>query len=159
MWIATFVALVFLIGGLAGVVVDRLWLLPSHGIDRPGLGLGFGPGPGPGMGPGGGPGAGRGLGPGMQNPARIVAELDERLGLSADQEEAILRILDDWRPRVQDLQNASRLQFTEMQQQLQAAIATTLTPDQAARLKEIGLSVGGGGRGPRGGGGPGGGGR
>ena len=156
-WIATFVALVFVMGGLAGVVVDRLWLLPSRGMDRPGLGLGPGRG-GPGMGggqglgPGGGQGPGsRNGGPAMQNPARVVAELDDQLDLTPDQEASILKILEDWRPRIQELQSTSRQQFMALQEQLQADIARTLTPDQAERLKTMGMRVGGGG-GPRGGG-------
>lgn len=136
-WIATFVALVFLIGGMAGVVVDRMWLLPSRGQ--------FGGGPG------GGPGPGRG-GPGMQNPARIVDDLDRRLDLSADQEAAILKILESWRPRVQEVQDRTRKQFVDMQQELHAEIARMLTPDQAARFDAMGVPIGGG-PGPRGGGG------
>ena len=140
-WIATSVALVFLIGGTAGVLVDRMWLLPARGVGRPGP---------VGVGPGGGPGPGRGGGPGMQNPVRIVSDLDSRLDLTAEQEVAILEILEAWRPRVQDAQNATRQQFVELQQQLQAEIAKTLTADQAARFKDIEVPVGGG-RGPRGG--------
>lgn len=135
-WIGTFVALVFLIGAMAGFVVDRMWLLPS----RVPLGLG----------PGGGPGRGGGGGPGMQNPARIVADLDERLDLTADQEAAILRILEAWRPRVQDVQDRTRQQFVDMQQELQAEIAKTLTAEQAERFEKMGVQIGGP-RGPRGG--------
>ena len=50
-WIATFAALVFLIGGLAGVMIDRAWLLPRD-AGRGGFARGGGPGMGPGMGPG-----------------------------------------------------------------------------------------------------------
>jgi hypothetical protein len=134
-WIGTFVALVFLIGGMAGVVVDRMWLLPA----RVPLGLG----------PGGGSGRGGG-GPGMQNPARIVADLDERLDLTADQEAAILQILEAWRPRVQEVQNSTRQRFVDMQRDLQTEIAKTLTADQAARFEKMGVPIGGP-RGPRGG--------
>ena len=139
-WLATFVALVFLVGGMAGVVVDRVWLLRPHD-DGSSVMMG-GRGRGSGM---------RGPGPGMQPPERVVADLDDLLALSEEQESAILKILEGWRPRVQELQNTARQQFIDMQRQLRQEIATTLTPDQRERFERTGIDQLDG-RGPRGGG-------
>jgi hypothetical protein len=140
-WLATFLTLVFLIGGMTGVVIDRVWLLrPRDGgpaLIEPGRGRG------PGM---------RGGGPGMQDPERVVSDLDELLTLTDDQESAILKILEGWRPRVQEVQNATRQQFIEMQRQLRQEIATTLTPEQRERFERTPVDQLD--RGPRGGGGP-----
>ena len=65
---------------------------------------------------------------------RALADLDAALQLSAEQEKAILAILDAWRPRVQELQDTARKGFVSAQEQLQAEIAKTLTPDQAKRF-------------------------
>jgi uncharacterized membrane protein len=146
-WFLTFAALVFLIGGLAGVVVDRSLLLP-RGAGAPGLGLGPGRGMGPGGGMGLGPGMGRGLGgPIVQGPERVIADLDAALTLTGDQKDAIRKILDAWRPRVQQLQDTAREEFVTAQTQLHAEIAKTLTPDQAKRFEEISAPLLEGGRG------------
>lgn len=145
-WFATFVTLVFLIGGLAGVVVDRLWLTPRAGVQGElfGWGRGSGRGPGPGRGPG----------QMAQSPERVIADLDQQLTLTTDQETAILKILEAWRPRVQAIQESTRTQFQEMQQQLREEIAGTLTPEQRERFQQMGPGALEGGRGP-GGAGPG----
>ena len=158
LWIATSAALVFLIGGLSGVVVDRVWLAPEIGAGRMGPGRGMGPGAGMGMGPG------RSLGPIAQNPAHVVADLDAELDLTPDQESAILKILDAWRPRVQALQAEARESFVTAQEQLHQEIAKALSEDQAKRFEAMSARLLQGGRGPGGGGpgpgpGPGGGGR
>jgi hypothetical protein len=155
-WFATFAALVFVIGGLAGVVVDRQWLLP-RGVGAPppqgaGQGLGRGLGPGGGMGLGGGMGIGRGGGPLLQGPERVVADLDDALTLTAAQKDTIRKILDDWRPRVQELQNTAREEFVSAQAKLHEDIARTLTPEQAKRFEQLSAPLLEGGRGPRGGG-------
>jgi uncharacterized membrane protein len=149
-WFATFAALVFVIGGLAGVVVDRQWLLPRGAGAPPVQGLGQGPGRG--MGPGGGLGIGRGGGPLLQGPDRVIADLDGALKLTADQKDAIRKILDDWRPRVQALQDTAREEFVSAQAKLHADIAGTLTPEQAKRFEALSAPLLEGGRGPRGGG-------
>jgi uncharacterized membrane protein len=137
LWFATFASLVFLIGALAGVVVDRAWLLPRPGANPPAIG------PGRGMGPGGGAGMGlgRGGGPLMQGPERVIADLDNELNLTTEQETAIRKILDAWRPRVQALQNTARNEFVSAQEQLHAEIAKTLTPDQAKRFEDMSARV------------------
>lgn len=147
LWFATFASLVFLIGALAGVVVDRTWLLPRTGASGIGLGRGMGPGGGAGM------GLGRGGGPLMQGPERVIADLDNELNLTTEQEAAIRRILDSWRPRVQELQNTTRNEFVSAQEQLHADIAKTLTPEQAKRFEDMSARIlQGSGPGPRGGG-------
>jgi hypothetical protein len=149
-WIATFAALVFVIGAMAGVVVDRAWLLPpagtARGVNPPGFGRGMGPGGGSGM------GLGRGGGTLVQTPDQVIADLDSELKLSPDQKAAILKILDAWRPRVQELQNTARGQFVSAQEQLHAEIEKTLTAEQAKRFQELSARLLDGGRGPRGGG-------
>ena len=146
-WVVTFSALVFLIGALAGVVVDRSWLLPRDaGVTTvPARG-------GRGMGPGGGMalGVGPGRGPVLQPPDRVIADLDNELHLTADQQTAIRKILDDWRPRVQVLQDSARQEFVAAQEQLIGEIAKTLTTNQAKRFQEISPQIVNGGRGPRG---------
>jgi uncharacterized membrane protein len=159
-WFATFAALVFLIGGLAGVVVDRQWLLPRPGAGAAQQGQGLGPGRG--LGPGGGLGAGAGLGPGaglgrgggplLQGPERVISDLDSALTLTAEQKVAIRQLLADWRPRVQELQDNARNEFVAAQSALHEAISKILTPDQAKRFDEISAPLLQGGRGPRGGG-------
>lgn len=148
LWFATFAALVFLIGGLAGVVVDRTWLAP-----RPGR-LAAGPGPGLGLGRGQGPGAGLGRGgsPMLESPDRVIDDLDRTLVLTAEQKTAIRKILDDWRPRIQTLQDKARDEFVTAQADLHAEIAKALTPEQAKRFQNLSAPLLEGGRGPRGGG-------
>ena len=141
-WIGTFVALVFLIGAVTGVFVDRLWLLPDRGPVGPPFGMSPAPGSGPGVGRGG---------PDLQNTERVVSDLDQRLTLTGEQEAAIRDVLERWRPRVQELQNATRQQFIDVQRQLREEIAATLTPEQRERFQQIGGGPLEGGRGPRGG--------
>lgn len=130
-WFAAFVVVVFAIGGLTGIVADRAWWRTRGDF----------------MGPGSGPGLGRVFGPAGQSPDRLVAELDVELTLSAEQEAAIRKILDEWRPRLQELQGTARQQFVDAQQALQNAIAATLTPEQADRFRER-IASRPGGRGP-----------
>ena len=126
-WLATFVALVFMVGVSAGVWIERVWL-----DDRPGFMRGPGPGPGREGGRGGrGPG-----GPPGPPPERLVADLDRALDLSDAQENQIRQILESQRATIQQLQNESRERFTAMQRDLDAAIAAVLTPEQSAKFKD-----------------------
>jgi hypothetical protein len=127
-WLATFMALVFMIGVSAGVWIDRAWL-----DDRPGFGRGAGIGPGPGREGRGGRGPG---GPPGPPPERLVADLDRELDLTEAQEQQIRQLLDAQRVTIQQLQNESRERFTTMQRELDAAIVAVLTPGQAARFKD-----------------------
>jgi Spy/CpxP family protein refolding chaperone len=151
LWIATCAALVLLIGVSAGVFVDRTWLTPRATAPGPaGFGMGMG---GPGR-------MGGGMGPSAE---RIVNDLDAELHFTPEQRSAIAAILETHRPHVQQVQRDARQRFVEEQQALQDAIAGTLTPDQAARFRELvarqpgRLGPAGPGRGPggRGEGGPG----
>lgn len=126
-WLATFVALVFMVGVSAGVWIDRVWL-----DDRPGFMRG--PGPGPGR-EGGRGGRGPGSPPGPP-PERLVADLDRELDLSDAQENQIRQILEAQRATIQQLQNESRERFTAMQRELDTAIAAVLTPEQSAKFKD-----------------------
>src|SRR6185436_5487770 len=104
-WLATFVALVFTIGVLAGVVVERSWLHPAFVGGRGGPQRGGGPG-GPG-GPGrgqdgrgpegrGGPG-GRGGGRGGPMfgppPQQYVEDLTKEVKLTDAQQAEVLKLL------------------------------------------------------------------
>jgi hypothetical protein len=126
-WLATFLALVFMVGVSAGVWIDRVWL-----DNRPGFMRGPGPGPGRegGRGSRGGPG-----GPLGAPPDRLVADLDRELDLTDDQERRIREILDAQRATIQQLQNESRERFSAMQRDLDAAIAGVLTPGQVDKFK------------------------
>jgi hypothetical protein len=121
--------------------VDRLWLLPDRGSAGPPFGMGPGPGRGPGIGRGGSD---------LQSTERVVSDLDERLTLTSEQEAAIREVLERWRPRVQELQNATRQQFIDVQRQLREEITAMLTPEQRERFQQIGGGPFDGGRGPRG---------
>lgn len=149
-WLATFIALVFMIGLSAGVLVDRTLL-----DDRPGVRSRGGEGRSGGGGGGGdrgGPGPIGLYGPLGPPPERFVADLARDLELSDEQRASILAILEEQRPRVQELQEQARAQFTAAQQALFDAIAAELTPEQATRFQERTARQREGGRGGRGGG-------
>jgi Spy/CpxP family protein refolding chaperone len=129
LWLATFLALVFMVGVSAGVWIDRVWL-----DDRPGFGRGPGPG-GPGR-EGGRGGRGPGGPMGGPPPERLIADLDRELDLNETQEQQIRQILDAQRATIQQLQNESRERFNAMQRDLDTAIAAVLTPDQVTKFKD-----------------------
>jgi hypothetical protein len=155
-WLATFIALVLMIGVSAGVLIDRTFLLRGRDGGRFVQGGPNGPGDRGGRGGPGGPG-GQLVGP---PPDRIVADLDAELHLSEAQRDQIRAILDAHRPRVRELQDAARKTFSDEQKLLQDEIAKALTADQATRFREMRarqpeLGPGGPGGGRRGPGGPG----
>jgi hypothetical protein len=137
-WLVTFMALIFMIGVSAGVIVDRTLL-----DDRPVGRRGGGPGGSGGQGDGGGQGGDRRSGPiGLYGPLgppaeRYVSDLARDLELSDAQRTAILAILDEQRPRVQQLQDDARAQFVEAQQALFDAIAAELTPEQVTAFQAL----------------------
>jgi len=142
-WLVTFMALIFMIGLSAGVLVDRTLLdqrpdRPSRGDVRGGGERRGGPGPIGLYGP---------LGP---PPDRYVAELARQLELTDAQRERILAILDEQRPRIQQLQDDARVEFVAAQQALFAAIAAELTPEQTAAFEQLTARQRSGGRGNRG---------
>jgi hypothetical protein len=120
-WLLTFVGLVFLVGGSAGILVDRVWLLQPAGSPP------AAPRPGP---PPAGPPA-----------ERIVAELDAALTLTEAQRQQITTILEAHRPRVRQLQEDARQRFIDEQRLLHDEISKTLTPDQAALFKNISVGL------------------
>jgi Spy/CpxP family protein refolding chaperone len=119
-WLATFVALVLLIGVSAGVLIDRVWLVRPR---PPGALLIGGP-----LGPGG---------PGGPAPPQLVDQLDRRLHLTPEQRRQILSILETHRPRVRQLLTDARDRFVAEQDALMAEINAVLTPEQATRLREL----------------------
>lgn len=137
-WVATFIGLVFTIGILAGVVLERTWLHPSFVGDRVGPRL-VGPG-GPRGGPEGrGPG-GRGTGRGGPMfgppPQQYVEDLTREIKLTETQQAEVLKLLEAQEARLRTLQEESRKVFISEQQGLHDRIAALLTPEQAATFRE-----------------------
>lgn len=137
-WIATFIALVFSIGVLTGVVVERVWLRQTVVRGPGGQMRGSGPGPGgPGRngGPGRGAGAGRGgpvFGP---PPQQYVADLSNEVQLTESQRADILALLEAQEGRLRTLQDEARKVFLAEQEALHDKIAALLTPDQATAFR------------------------
>jgi hypothetical protein len=130
-WLVTFVTLVFTIGLLAGMVLERTVLHPAG----PGFRTG-GPGGGRG-GPGGpgGPGGGRGgpmFGP---PPMQYVEDLNREVQLTDTQRTEILTLLQAQETRLQQMQEDARRVFMQEQQGLHDRIAAVMTPEQAAAFK------------------------
>lgn len=148
-WIATFVALVFTIGVLAGIVVERSWLHPAFVGGRGGPRFG-GPGE-PGRGPDGrdgrggpdgrndgrtGRGGGRGgpmFGP---PPQQFVEDLSKEVKLTDAQQAEVLKLLETQEARMRSLQEESRKVFISEQEALQNKIAALLTPEQATAFRQ-----------------------
>jgi hypothetical protein len=132
LWLGTFIALVFVSGALAGVILDRSFLVRApdeRPFDNPGRG------DDPGRGPGRtGGGSGRPSGPPVD---RLVGVLDRELGLDTTQREAVRQILQGRRERLQRVQDETRQRFVEEQQALINDIAAVLTADQATTLRQI----------------------
>lgn len=146
-WLATFVALVFSIGVLAGVVLERTWLHPSFiggigGIGGIGAGGRGGPdrfgGPGGPGGPGrGGPGRGPGRGGPMFGPPpqEYVAELSRQVKLTDAQQAEVLKLLEAQEARLRTMQDEARATFIREQEGLHDRIAAVLTPEQATAFR------------------------
>lgn len=156
-WLATFVGLVFTIGVLTGVVVERTWLHPAF-VGGPGMSRSGGPGGpggpgrgGPGRGPGGG---GQGRGGPMFGPApqQYVEDLSKEVKLTEAQQSAVLKLLEAQETRLRAMQEEARTTFIREQEGLHDRIAAVLTPDQATAFrawvtKRTGRRGGGGGPG------------
>lgn len=136
-WLATFVTLVFTIGLLAGVVLERLVLHPNDGRGAGARLQSQGPGgPGPrGLGPGGQRGRGgngRGAGPVFgPPPSQYVADLGRAVQLTETQREQILSLLQAQEARLQAMQEDARRVFIQEQEGLHDRIAAVMTPEQA----------------------------
>lgn len=135
-WLATFVGLVFTIGLLGGIVLERT-VLQDWGPRVQGS---RGPGVQGARGPGGPEGRGRG-GPGRGGPmfgpppAQFVEDLGRELQLTDTQRAEILTLLKAQETRLQQMQEEARKVFMQEQAGLHDRIASVLTPEQAATFK------------------------
>jgi hypothetical protein len=144
LWLAAFVGLVFTIGVLVGVVVERSWLHPAFVGGRtggPGMSKGGGPG-GPG-GPGRGSGRGdRGGGPGRGGPMfgpppqEYVTALTREVQLTETQQAEVLKLLEAQETRLRAMQEDARAVFIKEQEGLHDRIAASLTTEQAKAFRE-----------------------
>lgn len=137
LWFASFVLLVFCLGGIVGYGLGgRRPPMPffANGPAGPDEGRGFGP-PGPRRGgPGrGGPGL-FGRGPGGPLSPEVVNRLASQLELDATQRDQVKKILDDRRDRFEAVHREARERFDKEQRDLHAAIRAVLRPDQQVRF-------------------------
>lgn len=141
-WLATFIGLVFAIGVLAGVVVERTWLhrsfaggpgsqMRAGGQGGPGEPGGRGRG-GPSFRGPGGPGRGISFGP---PPQQYVDDLSRAVTLTDAQRTEVLKLLEAQEARLRTLQEESRAVFVREQEGLHDRIAALLTPEQAATFR------------------------
>jgi uncharacterized membrane protein len=136
LWFATFVLVVFVLGGLSGVVLDRLWLIERGRAALGPGGLGLGPGPGR-----------RGGGPGPVAIEGQIARLDRQLELTGAQRDQLRDILRRWNDRATELQRDARREFVEAQAALRADIEAILSADQVTRFRSLRGDAGPGRRG------------
>lgn len=137
-WIVTFLSLVFTIGVLAGIVLERTVLGPrvAVGVTAPGPGVPGGPGRGGPNGPGGREGrGGRGAQLFGPPPEQYVANLDRAVRLTDAQRRDILALLQAQETRLRELQDDARNLFVQEQTRVLNAIAALLTPEQAATFR------------------------
>jgi len=102
---------IFVIGVGAGVGVDRMWLAPDHAAST----------------------ARRG-GP---SPDRLLAKFKDRLSLSAEQAEAIGKILEDVDAQMKAIHEQVAPAKAKVREQTRARILALLTPEQAAEYEKI----------------------
>lgn len=137
-WLATFVGLVFTIGLLTGVVVERTWMhrgfasgpggqARSGGPDGPG-----GPGRAIGRGPGGSGRGGPRFGP---PPQQYVEDLARDVNLTEAQQAEVLTLLKAQEARLRTMQDEARAVFIREQEGLHDRIAAALTPEQATAFR------------------------
>ena len=143
-WVATFVALVFTIGVLTGVVVERSWLHPSFVGGRGGPRDGGAGGPGregrgpDGRGPDGrgGRGSGRGVPMFGPPPRQYVEDLAKEVKLTDTQQAEVLKLLQEQETRLRSMQEEARATFIREQEALHNKIAALLSPEQAATFRK-----------------------
>lgn len=141
-WLVTFVGLVFTIGLLSGIVLERTVLRDRgfRGPGGPGVQGSRGPGVPGGRGPMGGQRGGRG-GPGRGGPmfgpppAQYVDDLSREVQLTDAQRTQILTLLQAQETRLQQMQEEARTLFIQEQAGLHDRIATILTPEQATTFR------------------------
>lgn len=137
-WVATFVGLVFTIGVLTGVVVERTWLHrgfasgPGGPIRSGGPGGPGGPGRGTGRGPGGPGRGGPMFGP---PPQQYVEDLARDVKLTEAQQAEVLKLLEAQETRLRTMQDEARTVFIREQEGLHDRIAAVLTPEQATAFR------------------------
>jgi hypothetical protein len=133
-WFASFVLLVFCLGGLIGFRVGTHFGGFPGDPDRPGGVARVGPdgfrrgGPGPGPRRGGPPPA---LPPDMLN------QLTRELGLDAPQQEQLKKVLEERRDRLERVHQEARERFDAEQRDLFAAIRHVLRSDQQQAFDEF----------------------
>ena len=152
-WLATFMTLVFTIGLLGGIVLERTVLNQSGPGSR--VQESRGPGGqgarGPGIPGARGPG-GRGRGGPMFGPppAEYVDALGRAVDLTDAQRTEILTLLQAQETRLQQMQEDARRVFIQEQSDLHDRIAAVMTPDQATDFRAwVTERTGLRGRGPR----------
>lgn len=119
-WFGLFVALVFVTGMGAGVLVaPRILPPPAQRFQTTG-------GPGRSFG-----GRSTGLGPG-----RLAPRVAEEIGLDADQQEQLEEVFARRRGRLESIQRDLRRQYQEEQAQLREEIRAILRPEQMDRFEE-----------------------
>jgi hypothetical protein len=127
LWFAVFLLLVFVTGGLSGVVLDRLWLVGRGRAVWGGERLADGPGPGfPGR---------RGSGPGPVAIDGQIARLNRQLDLTDAQRVQLRDILRRWNARAATLRGEARRQYVEAQTALRADIEAILSDEQRALFR------------------------
>ncbi len=154
-WLATFVGLVFTIGLLGGIVLERTVLQGSRGPEVQGSRGPGGQGSRGSGGAGGGPQRGRG-GPGRGGamfgppPAEYVDDLSREVQLTDAQRAQIQTLLQAQETRLQQMQKEARTVFMQEQSGLHERIAAVLTPEQATTFRAwIARRIGMRGGGPR----------
>jgi len=139
MWFASFVLVVFCLGGVGGLFVGRR-LPPGPLFETGPLPGPEGPGPGrPGI-PrrlGGPPLFGRGPGGPPPLPPEIVNRLTSELDLDAPQRDQVKKILDDRRDRLEAVHREARERFDKEQRDLHAAIRLVLRPEQQVKFDKF----------------------
>ncbi|HQX81359.1 MAG TPA: hypothetical protein PKW63_06345 [Vicinamibacterales bacterium] len=155
-WIATFVGLVFTIGLLTGIVVERTWLRRAGSSFQGRFGGGPG-GPGSPGGPSrGGPGSGQGRGgPGRGGSMfgapsqQYVDDLSREVTLTDAQRAEVLTLLQAQETRLRTMQDDARKVFIQEQEGLHDKIAAVLSPAQAETFRKWVTTRTGRGRGGR----------
>ena len=133
-WFATFVLVVFCLGGLIGFRVGTHFGGFPRDPDRPGGPAGVGPdgfrrgGPGPGSRRGGPPPA---LPPDMLN------QLTRELQLDRAQQDQVTKILEERRDRLEQVHRDARARFDSEQRELHAAIRGVLRTDQQQAFEKF----------------------
>jgi Spy/CpxP family protein refolding chaperone len=121
-WLAVFVAMVFVAGVATGVLVGPRLFAPLARAPRPMMGPGLGPGAGP-----------QG---GLLMPGPLGDRLAEELQLDAAQREKLEAVLAGRRERLLGFNREARDRFEVEQQALRREIAEILRPEQRTRFEQ-----------------------